>query len=208
MSTEIYLARHGQSEWNADTAGDRLNGRTDVELTAEGYRQAACLARALSSVRLAAVYCSPLRRARETARAVAEQQGLPLISKEWLSEIECGAWEGLTLLEAETKDSAYYVRWLNDPALFPFPEGEGVYDVAARVMPRLAQLALQHDGETILLVSHKIVSCVILAHYLGVHPAGARRLVPQHTAALNCLVVEASRAIQVKMIDDHSHLYD
>lgn len=208
MSTELYLARHGQSEWNADTAFDRLNGRADVNLTAEGYRQANCLAKALSPVKLAAIYSSPLRRAGETARAVAEEKGLPIISKEWLSEIECGAWEGLSLVEAEGRDPSYYGRWLNDPALFPFPEGEGVYDVAARVMPRLAQLVLQHDGETMLVVSHKIVTCVILAHYLGVHPAGARRLVPQRTAALNCIVVEAFRAIQVKMIDDHSHLYD
>ena len=207
MSTEIYLARHGQSEWNADTSGDRLNGRTDVDLLEIGYGQAERLARALAGARLAAVYSSPLKRARETARAVAEQQGTELVIKEWLSEIECGEWEGLSLAEVERRDPGYFARWLNDPALFPFPGGEGIYDVAARVMPPLAQLVLQHDGETILLVCHKIVSCVILAHYLGVHPSGARRLVPQRTAALNHLVVEASRAITIRALDDHTHLY-
>lgn len=206
MSTEIYLARHGQSEWNADGGNDRLNGRTDVGLTETGYGQAQQMARALATVSLAAIYCSPLKRARETARAVAEQQGRAPVIKEWLREIDCGAWEGLSLVGVERQNPEYFSRWDNDPALFPFPGGEGVYDVAARVMPQLARLVLQHDGESILIVTHKIVSCVILAHYLGVHPAATRRLVPQQTAALNHLVVEASRAITVRALNDHTYL--
>lgn len=48
MSTEIYLARHGQSQWNADTGNDRFNGRTDIDLTEAGHGQAQQMARALN----------------------------------------------------------------------------------------------------------------------------------------------------------------
>ena len=65
MSPELWLVRHGATEW---TATGQHTGRTDVSLTADGRREAAALFRPLDRQKFAAVFMSPLGRARETAR--------------------------------------------------------------------------------------------------------------------------------------------
>ena len=72
---KIYMIRHGQTDWNL--AG-KIQGKTDVPLNEEGRAQARFLAEAMKSRPAAKVFTSPLKRARETAQAVAEAlDGLP-----------------------------------------------------------------------------------------------------------------------------------
>jgi broad specificity phosphatase PhoE len=207
VTTEIYLARHGDSEWNAGTHSDRFNGRTDIGLTEQGYAQAENLGRALASVELNAIYSSSLERAVETARRVAEHQDLEVRREERLVEIDCGDWEGMSLGKVEAAYPDYFAKWLSDPSVFPFPNGEGIYDVAARVMPRVTEIVLKHDGGSVLIVAHKIVNSVILSHWMGVHPSDARRLVPQRTCGLNHVVLDRGEAVEVTRLDDPTHLF-
>ena len=72
---KVYVARHGQTEWNAQ---NRICGRTDVELTEEGRRQAEELAESLTGRGVDVILASPMKRAIETARAVSRRCGVPV----------------------------------------------------------------------------------------------------------------------------------
>ena len=147
MSATIVLVRHGETDWNRER---RFQGHADQPLNEAGRRQAGELADILGGERLAAVYTSPLRRARETAAIVAERVGLEAHELEALREIDVGDWQGLTIEEIRTRfperaDVAWRSGWEN---------GETHGELDARVIPALHALAGRHAGESVLGVTH------------------------------------------------------
>ena len=84
---KIYAARHGQTEWNAL---DKVCGRTDINLTQEGYRQAEMLADSVLECGIQRIYSSPLRRAMETSRVISERTGVPYYAEDRLIEQDYG----------------------------------------------------------------------------------------------------------------------
>jgi broad specificity phosphatase PhoE len=89
--TTVYLARHGESDWNVER---RWQGHADRPLTERGREQAELLAGRLADVKLDAVYASDLRRAWETAQAVAATRGLEVVRLPELREVDVGSWSG------------------------------------------------------------------------------------------------------------------
>ena len=87
MPTRIFLVRHGATTL---TAEDRFAGSSNVNLSEEGRRQVASLARRLEGEELHAVYCSPLDRTVETATILAAPHGLEPIREPGLREIDYG----------------------------------------------------------------------------------------------------------------------
>ena len=83
----VYLIRHGETAWNRE---NRIQGREDIPLSPEGISQARTCAEALEGIPLAAVATSPLSRAVETARAIAQMSGIPLIKEPGLIERDFG----------------------------------------------------------------------------------------------------------------------
>ena len=80
---KLYVARHGQTAWNAER---RICGRTDLELTEEGKKQAVVLAEQVAGKGIARILVSPLRRAQQTAGFIAEKLNLPLETEPRLIE--------------------------------------------------------------------------------------------------------------------------
>jgi broad specificity phosphatase PhoE len=160
----LFLARHGQTDWNAMR---RFQGESDVGLSARGRAQADALGRAFRGRRLAAVYASPLRRARETA-AIAVGDGMAVTTVESLRELSLGQWEGRTVDEIRREDGDPYLAWLRAPHDCPPPGGEPLDQVAARVRGALARIAAAHaDGEEVLVVAHGGVISVYACDLLG-----------------------------------------
>jgi broad specificity phosphatase PhoE len=147
--TTVYLARHGESDWNVE---NRFQGHTDRPLTDVGREQAAALADALSDTSLDAVYASPLRRALETAEIVASRRGLETIPVPELREVDVGGWAGLSRAEVEARFPEAFGRWLGGGT--GWEDGESYEDMSARVLAAVARLARAHPGGSILLVSH------------------------------------------------------
>ena len=156
----LLLARHGQTDWNAEK---RLQGRTEVPLNDAGREQARALAGALEAERAVSgrALVSPLGRARDTA-AILESL-LPALSFEVeprLVELDLGDWEGR--LESDLAADARYQAFRSDPLRNPAPGGEGAIDVARRVAPLLDSIAAEDPGaERILLLGHQFTNAVI-----------------------------------------------
>ena len=163
--TRLLLARHGQSVSNAVR---RFQGVQDVPLSEIGVRQAEALGAALGRRRLAAIYTSPLQRARRTAEIVAAGLGVAVVSVEALRELSLGEWEGRTVEEIQALPGDPYARWVRDPVAGLPPGGEPLPDVQARVVGALEAIVAAHpNGAEVLVVCHGGVISAFLAHCLG-----------------------------------------
>lgn len=182
MPATIVLARHGETDWNRD---GRFQGQADPPLNDRGREQAEELAERLSAERFAALYASPLRRARETADIVAARLGLAVEPVDELQEIDVGSWSGLTRDEVASRFPAAYRRWLEFRAAWG--DGETYDDLTRRVVAAVLQLAAAHPEERVLIVTHGGPIRAVLATAEGVSYAASR----QSSAVLaNCAVAE------------------
>ena len=151
-ATRIIAIRHGETAWNVDT---RIQGQLDVPLNDTGRWQAERLARALAGREaINVVYTSDLLRAWETARAVAESTGAPLIADEGLRERGFGAFQGKTFTEIEAAMPDEAQRWRKRDPFWAPPGGETLTAMRRRVIETLHTLASRHRGEQIVMVAH------------------------------------------------------
>jgi phosphoserine phosphatase len=162
VTGRIFLIRHGESEWNA---ARRYTGLQDVPLNSLGRQQAICLADRLEHEPIAAIYSSPLRRAHQTAAALADRKGLPVNLDDRLREICHGAWEGLTPTQVENQFAEEYERWRSLPERALMPQGESLRDLLARVQAFRRDYE-PHDG-AVAIYSHDAVLRVLTLSMLG-----------------------------------------
>lgn len=173
--TEIYLIRHGETEWNVQ---GRFQGKLDSALTATGVRQAEAIGRCLAGLELSidAFVSSPLGRTHQTAAIIAESANLPAAQcDDRLAEVSLGSWDGLTDIDIDAQwpgllDGATPFDWF-----FRSPDGES-YDAA---FLRAESWLRERQGVTVA-VSHGLVSRIIRGAYSRLPKAEALCLpVPQ-----------------------------
>ena len=187
--TTILLARHGQSDWNV---ARRWQGHADRPLTEAGRAQADALAERLADIEIDVVYASDLRRARETAEAVARRKGLAVEVVPELREVDVGSWSGLTRAEAEEVFPQGFRRWLGGGP--GWDDGETYEEMAARVERVVRAIAAKRPHGRVLVVSHggPIRAVHALALGLGVHTY--RRMRPvEPNARLSAVCIEDGR---------------
>jgi probable phosphoglycerate mutase len=162
-STLVLLVRHGLTA----TTGKVLPGRAPgLHLSDDGRRQAEAVARRIAGLpRVAAVYASPLERARETAAPIARAAGVGLRIERDLAEVDIGAWTGLPLWRARRKPEWAAIQ--RHPSGFRFPGGESFPAMQTRVTGALARLVARHPGATLVAVSHADPIKAAVAHALG-----------------------------------------
>jgi broad specificity phosphatase PhoE len=177
------LARHGESDWNAS---HRWQGHADRPLTERGREQARALAERLEHVELDAVYSSDLRRAVDTATAVARGQDLAVVELAELREVDVGSWSGLTRAGAEERFPEGVARWREG---FPgWDDGESYEEMAERVVGAVLGIAQAHEGERVLIVSHGGPIRALHAVALGLDVHAYRRMRPvEPTARLSAV---------------------
>jgi probable phosphoglycerate mutase len=194
----LLLARHGQSRSNAER---RFQGMQDVPLSAQGVEQARALGRAVRRRSVAAVYASPLARARQTAEIAALGLGVRVVCLEDLRELSLGQWEGRTVDEIRALPGDPYARWVRDPVTCAPPGGEPLADVQRRVLRAVEGIGAAHpDGEAALVVCHGGVISAYLAHWLGLPLSAIWRL-----TVANASLTEV-RPPRVISVNDTSHL--
>jgi broad specificity phosphatase PhoE len=162
--TKLVLIRHAAHE----LLGRRIVGRSPgVRLSVDGERQADALAERLAAAPIRALYCSPLERARATARPIAARLGLEAQIADELNEVGFGAWTDRSFAELEAL--AEWHRFNAFRSGTRAPGGESIGDVLRRVLALVEQLCAEHREQTVALVSHGEIKSA-LAHWLGVHP--------------------------------------
>lgn len=162
-STLVLLVRHGHTP----TTGTLLPGQArGLHLADEGRRQAERVGRRIAGLpRVAAVYASPLERARETAAPIARAHRRPVRIEPGLSDTDVGAWTGQSLKRLRRRREWALV--LRHPAGFRFPGGESFVGVQARVVAALARIVARHAGQTVVAVSHADPIKAAVSHALG-----------------------------------------
>src|SRR5213593_1138317 len=168
MSLRLFVLRHGET---AFTRERRFAGWRDVPLTEAGLRQCEAAAVALSGLAVAAVYASPLERARTSAEVIAKPHRLPVQVSPAFRELSFGAWEGRTRSDVAVAEPALYDTWRTAPETFTAPGGESLAAVAARVAGGIEALRAEHDGDCVVLVTHAVVIRLIVLDGLGLGPA-------------------------------------
>jgi broad specificity phosphatase PhoE len=141
----LLLIRHAESTGNRQR---RLQGRADFPLTQRGRCQAEELAAALSRLPVAAVYSSPVRRALDTAEAIAHRLGLKVEAQAALQEYDFGELSGLTWPDIRERRPQLIEQLLSDSADFPhYPGEEGREAFRERACGALWGIAERHAGE-------------------------------------------------------------
>jgi broad specificity phosphatase PhoE len=180
MVGELWLARHGETEWSR---ARKHTGRTDLPLTPEGERQAREeLAPKLAGVDFDLVLSSPLRRARETARLAGAPE--PVVD-ERLREMDYGDYEGRTTAEIRAARPGWDL-WTDG-----CPGGETVEDVGARVDALIAE-RLRADWGRVLVFGHGHTLRILAARWLGL-PAREGRIFILRPAGLGVIASEHER---------------
>ncbi len=160
-ATRLILIRHGETAWNRAT---RIQGHTDIPLSALGLAQAERLAEALADEPLAAIYSSDLSRARQTAEALAGTRDLPIRFDTALRERAFGRFEGLSWQQIEQGYPEDAARWRRREPDFPVGGGESLNVFSARCLEVASRAAAAHPGQSIALVAHGgVLDCLYRA---------------------------------------------
>lgn len=176
MAAEIWLIRHGETEWSKSGAH---TGRTDLPLTEEGRRRAAAIGRYLAGRPFALVLTSPLQRAQETCRIAG--YGSPAMVDPNLREWDYGDYEGRKTAEIR-EDRPDWNLWTDG-----VPNGETIQSVAERARKVIGRAAAA--GGDIALFAHGHILRILTACWLGLDPS-AGRLFALSTASVSTLGFE------------------
>ena len=173
MKQTLLLIRHGQTTWNVE---HRLPGQLpSVELNDNGRQQVLRLAEALSVLPISAIIASPLERARETAKIIAQGRDLPVQLEPDLMDTNVGKWAGQVIEELVKNDPAWK-EYVNNPT--EAPEGiETFPQVQQRVVAAVERWRKQEQsGAYPAFVAHSDVVKLLLAHYSGLEARHAGSL--------------------------------
>ena len=151
----LYVARHGQTVWNAK---NKVCGVTDVELTEKGKEQARILAYEVREKEIDLILSSPLKRAVETSMIISEICEIPFETDNRLIEQNYGVFEG-----TDRKNE----NFLNYKKCFAnrYPGGESMMQVAHRVYDLINEMKSKYNNKNILIISHGGVCRIIHTYF-------------------------------------------
>ena len=156
--TRIIAIRHGETAWNVAT---RIQGSLDIALNERGHEQARHAAEALRGEEISAIYSSDLWRAYDTAVTIGRVTHLRPIPTEGLRERLFGKFEGKTFAEIGELWPDEAERWRRrDPDFCP-EDGESLITFRERILHCVSRIAVQHQGQQIVVVSHGGVNDIL-----------------------------------------------
>lgn len=194
--TTLYFVRHAESEANA--AG-RFAGRMDTPLTEQGRRQAQAVAEFLSAVRFDRVISSDLSRARDTALAIAQRQGLALETLEDLREIDVGDAEGRLFEDLRSRPD-----WTPD-GFVQWPRGESLDQAYERVRPAIDRIVRESPGQTVCIVGHGGTTRILVSHFMGLLPKLYRHPKPTRNTDLTIVRTDGT-TYRIEALFEDAHL--
>jgi broad specificity phosphatase PhoE len=193
----VFVARHGETEWNRE---GRWQGQGGPGLNETGRVQARALAMRLSALRVDALYSSDLARARETAEIAATATGLEPVLDPGLREVDVGDWRGLTRDEVSRRDPDGYRRWLGGEA--GWNGGETYAEMHARVVAAVERLVAASAVGRIAVISHGGAVRALAANAAGLPKHDRLRIEGARNCSLTTLSYDHDGARLVGYNDD------
>ena len=151
-STRVIYVRHGKTDFPTDRI--YCDDREDPPLNDDGIAQARAAGELLSSLSVDAIYASPSRRTRMTADQIARVAEAPVIEDVALHERRFGIWEGLYFEDIARQYAREYQLWRQDPVHYTPAGGETIDELLVRVTSTVQRIIKEHQGKTIVVVSH------------------------------------------------------
>lgn len=142
-------------------------GHSDPELNELGRGQLASLTNRLAGYAIERVYTSDLRRAQQTAVAIAERFRVDICVRRGLREIDFGLWDGLSWQEIELRYPAIARNWIAFYPHFTAPQGEPFKAFQQRVCEEIKSLLEETPGPNVVVVTHAGFIRVVLALLCG-----------------------------------------
>ncbi|HWP92397.1 MAG TPA: histidine phosphatase family protein [Thermodesulfobacteriota bacterium] len=197
----LILVRHGETDWNRI---GRCQGFSDVELNGNGRKQIEALAKSLRDENIGAIYSSDLKRATDTANAIARYHNLPVRLERGLREMDQGELEGLTFVEIRERYADLMMEWRLNTETVRLPGGESLKEVQERAWRVIEGIANRHSDETVVTVSHNLTIVALLCKFTGVGLTEFTRFKLQATS--KNLVLFKNGYTRVEVINDIAHL--
>jgi probable phosphomutase (TIGR03848 family) len=168
----LLLIRHGENDY---VKQNKLPGRqAGIHLNERGQKQAAMLAESLKGLPIKAIYSSPLERAVETAKPLADSTHLEIHLDPALMDIDPGSWTGRSLKMLNRTRAWRIVQ--QAPSFFHFPAGESFMQAQERIVSALDSIAAAHKKGLIAVVFHADPIKLAIAHYMGMPLDNFQRL--------------------------------
>ena len=191
MAMDIYLIRHGETDWNKTK---RLQGVTDIPLNACGIELAEKTAEGLKEVPFDRVYTSPLIRAKKTAEIIRGDRPIELVVTDGLKEISFGEYEGLCHEpEHYTIPKPGFRKFFEDPEHFETPPGgESLAHLIKRTSSFVRSVINdpENEGKTFLMASHGAAIRGIMSGLLNLPIAQFWSGTVHKNCGVTCLHVE------------------
>ncbi len=197
------LIRHGETAWNAT---GQYQGLADIPLSEHGRAQAEALGKRFENIHVDEIYASPLQRAYDTARAIADRKGLLIHVSEGLKELDFGEWDGLTREQLTEKFGAAYTNYRIEPFHYPM-SGEGTLNKAKlRVGAAIEDIKeeYRHTGKTIVVVAHGGILKLVIFHLMDM-TSRLYRCIELDNTSLTVIDVEEERCV-LRVLNDAHHL--
>lgn len=181
----IYLIRHGENV--ANVTGEFSYRRVDYSLTHKGVLQAKQTAHHLRHQHIDEIYSSPLKRARETAEAIAQPHHLPVTTLEEFREVNVG---DLEQAEPTAENWDYHNRivadWYRGKLETRFPHGENCLELVERGKQGLRKATWGKQGKVIVIAGHAAIFSALVAAICGPECLPIMRQSKKH----NCSITE------------------
>jgi broad specificity phosphatase PhoE len=198
---DLVLVRHAETEWNRV---GRCQGFSDVELNKNGLEQTKELAKSLMDEPISAVYSSDLRRALDTAKAIADYHKLAVEVDPDLREMNQGDLEGLTFVEIRERYASLLSRWADNPEAVRLPGGESLKELQERAWRAIERIFIRHQNQTVVAVSHNLTIITLLCKFkgIGLHEFRSFKL----KEASKNIILFRNGHFDVNVLNDVTHL--
>lgn len=198
---QLILIRHGETLWNKE---GRVQGTSDVELSATGKKQAEFLALSLKDHLIEGIHASPLKRAYQTAEIINKFHHLDIQIHRDLMEMDQGDFEGLSFKELMAGKKEFLQKWISDPASIKMPNGESLSELQKRAWNAMEEII--GKSQNALIVSHNFTIATILCRLRNISLAEFRSTCVD-TASKTIVRLGNKEAI-IDLLNDCSHLLD
>ncbi|MCP4603928.1 MAG: histidine phosphatase family protein [Proteobacteria bacterium] len=195
----IYLIRHGETTANKDGV---FRGCNEIPLSEIGVEQARDLASYFDEIKIEKVFCSPLKRAVETAETAFP--GGEIQPDGLINNVDHGTWTGVAKTEIQAKDPKRWHLWITEPEKLRFPGGEALSDLYNRAELFLIKLR-ELQFETVAVISHRSVIKSLLAGAVGIKESYFWRF-HLDNASVSLLIYDENRGYTLAKLNDTQHL--